>query len=81
MGKHETDSPGKKFKKASGSQEGTDHIAIVAHGGVNRIILCHLMGVPLENLFRIEQNNAAINIIEFWERYPVIKLLNGGPVG
>ena len=58
-----------------------DSIAIVAHGGVNRIILCHLMGVPLENVFRIEQDNAAINIIEFWERYPVIKLLNGGPVG
>jgi alpha-ribazole phosphatase len=58
--------------------EGGCNIVIVAHGGVNRIMLCHLMGVPLENFFRIEQDNAAINIIEFWERYPVIKLLNGG---
>ncbi len=58
-----------------------DNIAVVAHGGVNRIILCHLMGVPLENFFRIEQDHAGVNIIEFWERYPVIKLLNGGPVG
>ncbi|MBF0507233.1 MAG: histidine phosphatase family protein [Nitrospirae bacterium] len=66
---------------ASGGHSGTDSIAIVAHGGVNRIILCHLMGVPLENFFRIEQDYAAVNIIEFWERYPVIKLLNGGPVG
>ena len=66
---------------ASGGNSGTDNIAIVAHGGVNRIILCHLMGVPLENFFRIEQDYAAVNIIEFWERYPVIKLLNGGPVG
>ncbi len=39
------------------------------------------MGVPLENVFRIEQDPAAINIIEFWERYPVDKLLNGGPLG
>lgn len=53
------------------------NIAIVAHGGVNRIILCHVMGIPLENIFRIEQDNAAVNIIEFWERYPVVKLLNG----
>lgn len=53
------------------------NIAIVAHGGVNRIILCHIMGIPLENIFRIEQDNAAVNIIEFWERYPVVKLLNG----
>lgn len=67
-----------KRHENSNSQEDTDNIAIVAHGGVNRIILCHLMGVPLENFFRIEQDNAAINIIEFWERYPVIKLLNGG---
>lgn len=56
------------------------HIAVVAHGGVNRIILCHLMGAPFENIFRIEQDPAAVNIIEFWERYPVIKLLNGGPL-
>lgn len=54
-----------------------DNIAIVAHGGVNRIILCHFMGIPLENIFRIEQDHASVNIIEFWERYPVVKLVNG----
>ncbi|MGO9611914.1 MAG: histidine phosphatase family protein [Dissulfurispiraceae bacterium] len=56
---------------------GAENIAIVAHGGVNRVLLCHLMGIPLENIFRIEQDNAAVNIIEFWDGYPVIKLLNG----
>lgn len=56
-------------------------IAIVAHGGVNRIILCHVIGIPLENIFRIEQDNAAINIIEFWDKYPVVKLLNGAALG
>jgi len=64
-------------QRTSGS---IDNIAIVSHGGVNRIILCHLMGVPLENVFRIEQDYAAVNIIEFWGRYPVVKLVNGGPV-
>ena len=72
---------GSADRKSSDNQGPADNIAIVAHGGVNRIILCYLMGVPLENVFRIEQDNAAINIIEFWARYPVIKLLNGGPVG
>jgi alpha-ribazole phosphatase len=58
-------------------------IAIVAHGGVNRLILCRIMGIPLENIFRIEQDYAAVNIIEFWDKYPVVKLLNGngGPRG
>ena len=60
------------------SNHNSEHIAIVAHGGVNRIILCHIMGIPLENIFRIEQDFAAVNIIEFWEKYPVVKLINGG---
>ena len=54
-----------------------ERIAIVAHGGVNRIVLCHLLGIPLENIFRIEQDYAALNIIEFWDKYPVVKLING----
>ncbi|MDI6728185.1 MAG: alpha-ribazole phosphatase [Thermodesulfovibrionales bacterium] len=58
------------------NSQGARNIAIVAHGGVNRIILCHIMGIPLENIFRIEQDNAAVNIIEFWEKYPVVKALN-----
>jgi broad specificity phosphatase PhoE len=57
---------------------GGEHIAIVSHGGVNRVILCHLLGIPLENIFRIEQDYGALNIIEFWDSYPVVKLINGG---
>lgn len=51
-------------------------IAVVAHGGVNRVILCSLLCIPLEHIFRIEQDYAAVNIIEFHKDYPVIKLLN-----
>lgn len=58
-----------------------ENIAVVAHGGVNRVILCHFLGIPLENIFRIEQDNAAVNIVELWEKYPVVKLLNGGVSG
>ncbi|TAN45185.1 MAG: histidine phosphatase family protein [Nitrospirae bacterium] len=54
-----------------------ESIALVAHGGVNRIILCNIMGVPLENVFRVEQDFAAVNVIEFWDKYPVVKLVNG----
>ncbi len=54
-----------------------DSFAIVAHGGVNRVILCHFLNIPLKNIFRIEQDYAAVNIIELWDKYPVVKLLNG----
>ena len=52
---------------------------IVAHGGINRVMLCHVMGLSLEHAFRIEQDNAAVNVIEFWEAYPVVRLLNYSP--
>jgi len=51
-------------------------IAVVAHGGVNRIILCEMLGMPLENIFRIEQDYACLNIIELHDGYPVVKALN-----
>lgn len=38
-------------------------ILIVGHAGVNRVILCRLLGMPLANLFRIGQDYAALNII------------------
>ncbi len=57
-----------------------ENIAIVAHGGVNRIILCHILEIPLGNIFRIEQDYGALNIIEFWDKYPVVKLINGGSI-
>ena len=53
------------------------YVAVVAHGGINRVILCHVIGAPLEHIFRIEQDHGAVNIIEFWEKYPVVKLING----
>ncbi len=54
-----------------------EQVFITAHGGINRVILCNILGVPLENIFRIEQEFACVNIIEFYENYPVIKLING----
>ena len=53
-----------------------NNIAIVSHGGVNRIVLCHLLEIPFENIFRIEQDYGALNIVEFHDKYPVVKLIN-----
>lgn len=52
-------------------------VFITAHGGINRVILCNLLNIPLENIFRIEQDFACVNIIDFFESYPVVRLLNG----
>lgn len=64
------------LEKILNSHQG-ESIGIVSHGGVNRIILCHLLGMPFENIFRIEQDYGCLNIIELWDTYPVVKLING----
>ncbi len=39
------------------------NILIVAHAGVNRVILCHLLGMPLKNIFQIGQDPAGVTIL------------------
>jgi broad specificity phosphatase PhoE len=51
-------------------------IAVVAHGGVNRIILCALLRIPLEHLFTIEQDYAALNVLEFSAGIPRVRSIN-----
>ena len=38
-------------------------IAIVAHAGINRVLLCTILGMPLTNLFRIKQDYGCCNTI------------------
>ena len=40
-------------------------VAIVAHAGVNRVLLCRILGLPLENLFRLEQDYGCLNIVRY----------------
>jgi len=55
----------------------TQVVAIAGHAGVNRVILCHLLGAPLANLFRIGQRPACVNVIEWGKNEPVVALING----
>ena len=38
-------------------------LLIVAHAGVNRVILCHVLGMPLQNVFRLDQSYGCFNVI------------------
>lgn len=39
-------------------------ILIVSHAGVNRVILCDLLGIPLDDIFSVHQDYGCINLIE-----------------
>jgi probable phosphoglycerate mutase len=55
----------------------TQVVAIAGHAGVNRVILCHLLGAPLANLFRIAQRLACVNVVEWRKNEPVVTLIDG----
>jgi alpha-ribazole phosphatase len=55
-----------------------EDVIIVAHGGVNRILLLDAIGAPLEALFGIEQDFGCMNCIDYFaDGRSVVRLLNG----
>lgn len=54
-------------------------IAIVSHGGVNRILLAEALGVPDANVFRIAQSYGARSLIQYIGDYPSVELMNAAP--
>ena len=56
---------------------GWDHLLVVAHGGVNRVILLDALGAGLASLDRIEQDPAALNILDVDEdAHVMVRLVN-----
>lgn len=49
------------FESLTQAQDST--VLIVGHAGVNRVILCHVLGIPLVNVFRLEQSYGCVNLI------------------
>jgi alpha-ribazole phosphatase/probable phosphoglycerate mutase len=60
-------------------QHAGETIAIVTHGGVNRILLADALGVPEANLFRIAQGYGARNLVRYIGDYPSVDLMNEVP--
>ncbi|MFC1876095.1 alpha-ribazole phosphatase [Thermodesulfobacteriota bacterium] len=56
--------------------EASGNVLMVAHSGVNRIILCHILKRPIKELFSIPQDFAALNLIEKRQDKLIIKSMN-----
>jgi alpha-ribazole phosphatase len=65
------------FKRLVASHR-SQEIALLLHGGVNRVILADALGMEPLNLFRMDQHYGALNILDYHDDgIPVVKLLNG----
>jgi len=51
-------------------------VLLVAHGGLNRVILCDALGLDLDSVGRFEQAYACLNIIDYFDDHPVVQLMN-----
>lgn len=51
-------------------------IAVVAHGGILRTILCHALHMPLSYLWSIRQFNTALNIVTYEKGWSTVELMN-----
>lgn len=53
-------------------------ICLVAHGGVNRVILFDALGLPLSQYHRLAQDYGCLNLLEYYsDGARVVKLVNG----
>jgi alpha-ribazole phosphatase len=53
------------------------NILLAAHAGVNRIILAQALGLEYRNMFRLSQDYACLNIIEYYPKGSKVILMNG----
>jgi probable phosphoglycerate mutase len=52
---------------------------VVGHAGVNRVLLCHLLGMPLGNLFRLGQDYGCCNLLRRWNGFCSVRAVNLRP--
>jgi alpha-ribazole phosphatase len=54
-------------------------IVVVAHGGVNRIVLAKELKLASEHIFRLDQYYGAINCIDYYDDTPLVRTMNWLP--
>ncbi len=59
------------------SEQRDNDIVIVAHGAVNRVILCEALGLDIVHMFNIQQDYGCLNIIDYFTDSRVVRLVNG----
>ncbi|MBW1972601.1 MAG: histidine phosphatase family protein [Deltaproteobacteria bacterium] len=65
-----------KIESLMWENKGSEFV-VVAHGGVNMIILAHYLKMELKDILRLKQDFGCINIIDFYDDFPQVRLING----
>jgi probable phosphoglycerate mutase len=54
----------------------TASAALVAHAGVNRVILGDVLGLADDAIFRLDQPLAAVSVVDWIEEAPIVRAVN-----
>jgi alpha-ribazole phosphatase/probable phosphoglycerate mutase len=54
-------------------------VVVVSHGGVNRIVLAHALGLEPAWIFRLDQGHGCVNIIDFFGDDALVRAINLQP--
>jgi broad specificity phosphatase PhoE len=54
----------------------TASAALVAHAGVNRVILGNVLGLADDRIFRLDQPLAAVSVVDWIEEAPIVRAVN-----
>lgn len=55
------------------------NLLVVAHAGLNRVLMARVLGMPLKNLFRLDQDHGCLNVLRFGPGEPRLLRANLAP--
>jgi alpha-ribazole phosphatase len=56
------------------------NVLLAGHAGVNRLILCSVLGIPPSNLHSVRQDYGCLNVVVFGPNRAQVRLLNYSPL-
>ena len=64
------------FQEIIAENQGRE-VCVIGHGGVNRVFLAKILGMPLDRIFRLDQEYACLNLIDVFEDgIPLVRGVN-----
>jgi alpha-ribazole phosphatase len=64
------------FLKRLAGHRPKDTVLVVAHGGPIRLLICNLLGLPMENWLNLRIDLASLSIVETYPQGTILTLLN-----
>ncbi len=66
----------KEFNSIISEHGDEDNIVIVGHDATNKVLMCHLLGLSLDNFWTFKQANCGISVVELGKDKLIIHVLN-----